>query len=69
MPNCCVKPGRVTIAGKRVVSQRDLDYLLRWTDEFATDLRANGRFSTSERRQNVERDIEAARKVYESLRK
>ncbi len=58
----------VTIAGKRSVSGGDLDYLLRWTDELTADLRANGRFSTPERRKEVERDFEAARKVYESLR-
>ena len=58
----------VTIAGKRVVSPGDLDYLLRWTDEFASDLRVNGRFSSPERRKHVEREVEEARKVYESLR-
>jgi hypothetical protein len=58
----------VTIGGKRVVSPGDLDYLLRWTDEFASDLRANGRFFNPERRKHVERQVEEARRVYESLR-
>jgi hypothetical protein len=60
-------PFYIQIGGARIFSPTDREFLIKWADELAGEIRKRGKFASDKHRQEVVKTILHARRIYESM--